>query len=290
MQFHHAVSVDSDTNETEIVTAQPDGTFQMDESSEPVRVQQGGSWVVTDSTLISGTDSLTPLAAAVPVAFSTGGDAPLAKIQTSSGQWLSQTWRAGPLPAPVVEGSTATYPNVYPGVDLRLSAIATGMSEVLVIKDAAAAVNPDLAEVGFGVDDGNLTATSTAGGTAVVTASDGSTQLTSTAATWWDSSSTGASADGPGGLGVPAPVAGTVSDSMLTIDAAAPTRTDGVTYPVYVDPDWTGGVLAWAFVDSAYPDQAYWKGAGASTAISTWATSTPRIAPTVRTTRPVRTG
>ena len=227
--------------------------------TEPVRVQQDGSWTPTDLTLQSVDGTVKPVATAVPVQFSAGGSGALAQIKSASGQWLSESWKLGSLPTPTLDGSSATYADVLPDVDLKLTATATGMAEVLVVKNAAAAANPDLASIKFGVDNGSLTTTSNASGSAVATAADGSTQLVAGAATWWDSSAPGSNSDGPGGLANPVPAQSTVTDSSVTVNAAAPATKPGVTYPVYVDPDWTGTPLGWAYVDSAYPNQSYWE-------------------------------
>lgn len=258
-EFGHAVTVDSSTTETELVQAQPNGTMHLSENSEPVRVLQGDTWVPVDSSLAAVDGALQPQAAAVPVKFSAGGSGPLAQVQADSGQWLSETWAAGALPSPTVNGSTATYANVYPGVDLQLAATPTGMSDVLVIKNATAAANPALSNVTFGINDGSLTTTLSAGGTTLVKDDQGNTQLSATTATWWDSSSAGASATGPGGPGLAQPLAATTSGSSITVNAASALATPEVTYPVYVDPPWSGGRTAWGMVDSAYADTAYWK-------------------------------
>ena len=94
--------------------------------------------------------------------------------------------------------------------------------------------------------------------------SGGDSQLVSVAPKWWDSSSSGSSPDGPGGLGVPQPVPATVTRTQVTLDVAAVAHTEDVAYPVYVDPSWIGSTIGWSFVDKAYPDQSYWKDAGAS--------------------------
>lgn len=265
--FGHPVTADEDTTETEQVDALPDGSMQLTESSVPVRVQQNGAWVPVDTALGSAPDgSLVPLATAVPVQFSGGGTSVLAEIRAQSGQWLSESWQAGTLPTPTVAGNTATYAEVYPGVDLDVTATASGMSEVLVVKTAAAAANPALANVGFGIDDGSLTTTVQPGGAALSSTSDGTAELVSAAATWWDSSSPGASAAGPGDLGLPVPIAHTSSPTELRVDASGIASAPGVTYPAYIDPPWSGGVLHRTFVDSAYPGTSYYNGAGASDA------------------------
>lgn len=263
-RYGHAVTVDADMSETEQVQARPDGTMVLSQSTEPVRVQRDDGWVPVDTALASSAGVLQPAAAAVPVQFSAGGSSTvLARIQAPSGEWLTESWQGGALPTAVVAGDSATYPEVYPGVDLQMSATPTGMSEVLVIKNAEAATNPALSHVGFGVSDGSMTTTTDGSGTTVTTAS-GSDKLVSSSAKWWDSSSPGASPSGPGGLGVPLPAATAVTETQLTVNAAAAAQTDGVTYPVYVDPSWTGTTTGWAFVDQTYPNTAYWKDSGAS--------------------------
>jgi len=265
MTYGHDVVVSSEQSSTAEVVAQSDGLFRLTENTEPVRVRRDGQWVSVNTALGLSAGMLRPIASAAPVAFSPGGaDAPLAEIQAPSGQWVTQTWKLGALPAPQVSGATTTYADVLPDVDLQLSATPTGLSEVLVIKDAAAAANPDLNGLTFGVDAGDLVSDQVAGGTTLDKDAAGATQVIAPAPTWWDSSSVGASGAGPGGLGVPAPVPASATDSAVTIDAGTVAQAPNVTYPVYVDPDYkVGGVLDWAFVDSAYPDQAYWHDAGA---------------------------
>ena len=51
------------------------------------------------------------------------------------------------LPVPEVEGASLTYPQVYPGVDLVLTATSSTFSQVLVIKDRSAAANPKVRTV-----------------------------------------------------------------------------------------------------------------------------------------------
>src|SRR3712207_757433 len=59
--------------------------------------------------------------------------------------------RPGKLPVPVLAANKAAYPEVLPGVDLVMIAERSGYQQHLVIKSAAAARDPRLAEVKLGV-------------------------------------------------------------------------------------------------------------------------------------------
>lgn len=137
------------------------------------------------------------------------------------------------------------------------------MGSVLVVHSAAAAANPALSSVPFAVSGGRLTPVAGTGGDGAQAATS-SNGLATASPSWWDSGTPGAGAGGPGGADVPRPVSDSVSSSTMALNVAAAARTPGVTYPVFVDPDWTGGVLNRTFVDSAYPSTSYWNGGGAS--------------------------
>lgn len=265
-QYGHPVVIDADYTQTREVAANPDGTETVTESSEPTRVEQDGVWTPIDTDLALGADgSWAPQASAAPVEFSAGGSTALARVQSESGSWLSESWPGGSLPTPTVSGSVATYPEVYPGVDLRLSATPTGMSEVLVVKNAQAALDPQLAAVNIGVSGATLSATPGTGSTGATdgsTAATASNGLISPSPSWWDSAGVGAGPAGPGGNGVPMPVPDTVSSSSYSVNVAAVAQQSGVTFPVYVDPSFDQA--NWAYVDNAYPAQSYWNGSGST--------------------------
>ena len=235
--YNHPVVVTSDMTQTEQVSAMPDGTMYLQETSDPTRVLRNGSWTPIDLTLSVGSDGmLAPAGAAVPVEFSDGGTGALARVQSASGTWLSVSWTSGALAQPTVTGSAATYPNVYPGVDLRVSATASGMSEVLIVKSAAAAADPQLSTVAFGVSGATLSAVSGTGGasaatsgSAAATASDG---LVTPSPVWWDSGAPGSGPGGPGSSAEARPVGDSVSGSQITVNAASVAQKPGVTYPV----------------------------------------------------------
>ncbi|WP_232376270.1 hypothetical protein [Amycolatopsis aidingensis] len=120
--------------ETEEVVANPDGTFTWTQSRHPVRVRQGGQWRPTDLTLAHRPDgSIGPVAASVDLRLSRGGaDMPLV-VAAKQGHEVGLRW-ADALPEPVLDGPSATYPGVLPEVDLVVTALPTGFSQVLVVK------------------------------------------------------------------------------------------------------------------------------------------------------------
>ncbi|MEU4447051.1 LamG-like jellyroll fold domain-containing protein [Actinosynnema sp. NPDC050801] len=143
-----AVEVAEKTTETSTVLANPDGTFTLHSHPQPVRVKQNGAWRDVDTTLTKRPDGgLAPVAAAIDVVFSGGGSTPMVTM-TEADKSLSLAWPT-PLPEPVLDGSTATYPDVLPGVDLRVTAGTIGYSQVLVVKDAKAAADPALRALKF---------------------------------------------------------------------------------------------------------------------------------------------
>ena len=256
------VVVESLTTETSLVEAQPDGTFRLTVDSVPVRVQQEGSWVPVDTSLVETSDPqwLSPVATTVAVGFSTGGTDELARVQLESGDWLVETWPLGILPAPRIDGATATYADVLPDVDLQLTAAADGMHEVVVVHTANAAANPALATLHIGVEGASVFSNSDGSTTAVVEGeSNGgitTSDLRSNAPQAWDSSDRESGPEGPGGLAGALPVPVATSDDGIALDVASVVDS-GVTYPLYIDPDWTGGQLHAWYVAATYPDQAY---------------------------------
>ncbi|MER6961450.1 LamG-like jellyroll fold domain-containing protein [Streptomyces sp. NPDC000618] len=184
--------------------ANPDGTFTLREYVQPVRVFKNGTWASLDTTLVQSTNgSWTPKASTAAMAISDGGEGPFATLD-QAGKQMSLSWPGpGPLPKPKVDGSTATYADVLPGVDLTVTADVDGFSHLLVVKNAEAAENPQLAEISLPVTTRGVTVRTQAGG-GLVAVDDGSAGPVFEAAQpqMWDSAegiaeSPAATASGP---------------------------------------------------------------------------------------------
>lgn len=170
---------------TEQTLAMPDGTMRYEASSVPVRVERGGDWVPVDTTLASTGEWFEPIASAAPVRFSSGGTDRLAQVQAESGEWITEIWPYGILPTPAVEGDTATYSEVLPGVDLKMVATKTGQASIYVVKTEEAAQSAKLDGLHVVVENAELSADST--GTVTAETGDESS-IVAGQPLWWDSS------------------------------------------------------------------------------------------------------
>lgn len=267
-----SVEVTEQRSASQRLLANPDGSMTLEDYVLPQWVERSGDWVPIDTTLArTSGGTLEPKASSVDLAFSGGGDTALVTI-AKGGTRLALHW-PWKLPAPVVDGDTATYAGAIPGldgVDLRVRAGSQGFSEQVVVKSREAAADPRLAQVRF--------ATSVQGG-ALRADGEGDIDLADAAGTsvfhapapmMWDSS-TGAVASA---AARPATTAGTAGeepaagahqapmnvalsggDLVVTPDKAMLTAAD-TQFPVVLDPDWTTSKLgdkgtAWLDVSSS---------------------------------------
>ncbi|MFE9207524.1 DNRLRE domain-containing protein [Micromonospora sp. NPDC007230] len=132
------------TTETTEFWALPSGSVEAKVSAGPVRMRDDqGGWVDVDLTLQRKADgSVVPKAhpAGLTLSGPAGpGEHDLVSLGTA-GRRSTLGW-TGALPAPVLEGAKATYPEVRPGVDLVVSATRTGFEQLLVVKDRTAAAH-----------------------------------------------------------------------------------------------------------------------------------------------------
>lgn len=251
---HHRVVVDDQTTPTQLIEALPDGSMQATSSIVPQRAKVSGLWKDVDTSLRTTDDGwLAPRVAASGVKFGPGGSSTIAQVQSESGQWFTETWPYGKLPRPSVSGSHATYPGVFPGVDLRLTATNAGMSEVLIVKTAEAAKNSKLADLTLAVQGAVIQPKAATRTLTAVTKSG--KPVASATPLWWDSSEKSADADSPGS-DEPSAVPMTSTDSSVALQVQQVTATNP-TYPLYIDPDWTSYLQADWYTDRAFPNQSY---------------------------------
>ncbi|UVS81293.1 LamG domain-containing protein [Actinokineospora sp. UTMC 2448] len=235
------------------VYANPGGTFTAEISAVPTRVQRNGDWIAVDTTMSARPDGLVgPKAAVGDLALSPGGDAPL--LQLRSGRHSFALHWPTPLPAPKLDGSSATYAEVFPGVDLVIHAERSGYRQHLVVKTPAAGRNPALARLDLRVVTPGLRLAVDKRG--VLTAADtaGEVVFEAPPSVMWDS--TGQGADSARS----APVGVEVADGAMTLVPDRDFLTDpDVTYPVFIDPNTLVRTrMNWANVLSGRPTTAYW--------------------------------
>ncbi|MPY56808.1 DNRLRE domain-containing protein [Streptomyces spongiae] len=77
-------------------------------------------------------------------------------VLNSGGHEVTLSW-PGELPEPVISGASALYRNVFDGVDLLLTAQASGFSHVLIVHSAEAAADPALTKLSYGLSSPDLT-------------------------------------------------------------------------------------------------------------------------------------
>ncbi|MGN9805303.1 DNRLRE domain-containing protein [Micromonospora sp. L32] len=130
------------TSETSDFWAYPDGRVEAEVHLGPVRIrdEKAGGWKPVDFSLApqpDGSVAAKAHPADLRLAGAAGaGEHDLATVSTGGGT-VSLGW-SGRLPAPVVEGTKATYPEVRPGVDLVVESTRTGFEQFLVVKNRAA--------------------------------------------------------------------------------------------------------------------------------------------------------
>jgi hypothetical protein len=174
------------TNEYDEGWAQPDGQVHWQHHYRPVRIQRNKTWVPVDTTLVADPDgTVRPKAAAVDLTFSGGGSAPMVTVGEDGGT-LKLGSPLGSLPKPVLDGDTATYPEVLPGVDLELRADVEGYAQVLVVKDRQAAQNAKLAKLQFPVSQSGLTLSADTAGNLTAAGKDGKARFVGNAPLMWD--------------------------------------------------------------------------------------------------------
>ncbi|MFE3021513.1 LamG-like jellyroll fold domain-containing protein [Streptomyces sp. NPDC059256] len=276
------VEVVSLRSETSEVFATPEGNFEARQYLRPVRARVAGEWKPVDTVLVrDSTGVVAPKAVTIGLEFSGGGSAPLVRM-VKAGRELTLSWPTS-LPAPVLQGDTATYPEVLPGVDLRLGAKADGFTQLLVVKSAAAAANPALNEVRLSLDAQGMTLREQpGGGLEAVDDGAGGAVFEAPRPVMWDSSTgSGAAArkggasvarqggadvggePGAGESGTLAPVGVEIpaDQSALVLEPdAALLRGAETVYPVFIDPQFHAPKAnAWTMASEYWANSPQWQ-------------------------------
>ncbi|MFE4175918.1 hypothetical protein ACFRR7_28385 [Streptomyces sp. NPDC056909] len=279
------VEVVSLRSETSDVFATPEGELEAREYLRPVRTRINGAWQSIDTDLAKAeSGTVAPKATTVGLAFSGGGDGPLVRMERA-GRTLELAWPE-PLPAPVLNGDTATYPDVLPDVDLRLAARPEGFTQLLVVKSAQAAKSEELAELRLQLGGEGMSVRETVnGGLEAVDKGAGGVVFEAPTPMMWDSSpgeqgdapttrraaAPGVEDDATGEPGEPgagesgrlAPVGVDVASGgeelVLTPDRDLLTGPETV-YPVFIDPQWdTPRASAWTMASKYWAGSPQWK-------------------------------
>ncbi|MEU4806172.1 LamG-like jellyroll fold domain-containing protein [Actinosynnema sp. NPDC023587] len=243
------VEVPERTSPTTRVFANPDGSHTLEQHPVPVRGRRDGRWVPIDTTL-RFSDAVRPAAGAVDVAFSPGGTGPLVTL-VEGDRRVELSWPE-PLPRPELAGDLATYRDVLPGVDLRMRALRHGYAKVFVVKDRAAARDPALRSLSFGLKTRGVALKRDGVGAVVAEDPSGADVFHAGTPKMWD------------GKRVEQAVPVEVGPDRITLtpDQGLLTGAD-TTYPVEIDPDMGAGRAAWALVygtPDRYRGQSYWFG------------------------------
>lgn len=181
------VEVTAERTEYTQTFANPDGTYTLKQATSPQRAKDAsGTWHDIDTTLVRRSDgTIGPRYAALDASFSAGGAQDMVRLEHEQAT-LSVRWPGG-LPQPSLDGATATYAEVLPGVDLQLTAMPDGYRELLLVKSAEAAQNKALEQLRFAVAGEDVSVVAGAGGGLRALDADGNAVFTGPAGQMWDS-------------------------------------------------------------------------------------------------------
>ncbi|MFE4537416.1 LamG-like jellyroll fold domain-containing protein [Streptomyces scopuliridis] len=277
------VEVGSLRGERSDVFATPDGSLEAREYLRPVRARVAGEWKPIDTELTRTADGeVSPKVSTVGLRFSAGGDGPLVRLE-KAGREVALSW-PGSLPVPELGGSTATYRDILPGVDLRMGAQEDGFTQLLVVKTAEAAASEKLAELSLDLAAEGVDVRETAeGGLEAVDQGAQSAVFEAPKPMMWDSSTPSGdgatparlrkaeAADGGDGGGEPGAgesgklaavgveVPATGDALVLKPDADVLSGADTV-YPVFIDPQWySPRASAWTMASKYWASSPQWK-------------------------------
>ncbi|MGW6244368.1 DNRLRE domain-containing protein [Streptomyces roseolus] len=246
--------------------ARPDGLMMQRSYAAPVRAKVGQEWKPIDTTLHRTNEGWQPKATNTRLVFSAGGPggerasrggvrrvsllpavtaqeaSPLVALTVTDAaeqpHTIQLTW-PGPVPAPVIDGSRALYPEILPGADLVLTAEDDGFAQLLVVKNRQAAADPRIAQLSYGLTSPTLDfRMDPLSGIVAAETPRGEEVALSPTPLMWDSSGAPAVTDGQAGASAQ-PTASESPEATLPTPptaAPAPTSTEELANDV-VDPE-----------------------------------------------------
>ncbi|MFH8385089.1 hypothetical protein ACH4E7_29805, partial [Kitasatospora sp. NPDC018058] len=274
------------TDEYSETVATPAGHLSRTQHVEPQRVKQNNTWANLDGTLVPDDHGgYRPKTAVAGVHLSGGGDGPLGTLTSPDGESLTID-SPFPLTKPTLDpnGEALVYPEVAPGIDLRVTASKLGgLSTVLIVKTSEAAKNPALKKVRFPTKAKGVTVKADDAGNLTATTKDGKVRWHASTPQMWDSTTGTAAPNAPKGKaaaaqrdgqdqggdpreqkstadgpGASAKVA--TMPTKATADAVEVTTDDTVLGkgqgPWFIDPGWLYDrreATTWTWTQSAYP-------------------------------------
>ncbi|MFE6072514.1 FG-GAP-like repeat-containing protein [Streptomyces sp. NPDC056525] len=229
--------------------ARPDGLMTKKLYAAPIWAKVGQEWKPIDTTLRRTDKGWEPKATNTRVTFSAGSkDSATARASRTNVRRVSLlpaaaadegtasplvtltvgdtethqvqlTW-PGPVPAPIIDGPRALYPEIFPGADLVLTADDDGFAQLIVLKNRQAAADPRAAQLSYGLSSPTLTfRLDPASGIVAAENPDGDEVALSPTPLMWDNSGAPAVTDGE--LGASAQP--TASESpQPTVSASSP--------------------------------------------------------------------
>ncbi|MGW3644542.1 DNRLRE domain-containing protein [Streptomyces sp. NPDC000878] len=238
--------------------ARPDGRMAKKLYASPIRAKVGGEWKPIDYDLRRTEAGWEPEATNARIVFSAGSDSaeargqerssrttvrrvsllkgvknattaaadetatPLVTLTVDGGYDIQLTW-PGTVPTPIIDGSRALYPEIFPGADLVLTAEDDGFAQLVVLKNRQAAADPHVQQLSYGISAPDLTFRLDPI-TGILTAENAySTEVAmSPTPLMWDSSGVPAVTDG----GVGATSQPTASESPVPTDGTGATPSD----------------------------------------------------------------
>jgi hypothetical protein len=240
------VEVTGKRTEDSTTWVNPNGALTTEVFQEPIRVRQDGTWKPVDTTLADTGAAVTPGATVADLNLSDGGTGPFAKV-ADNGTSLALSV-GGDLPAPALDGNTATYAGAVSGGDLVVTALPDGFSEQVVLHERPD--GPVTIRMPLTTSEG-LKVSQTSSGHLLLTDASGKTVADAPAPHMWDSA-----VDPASGLAAhDSPVASRIENTdqgqvlVLTPDLGFLDSAD-VSYPLTIDPTTTLAVSTDTWLES----------------------------------------